>query len=191
MTQLRSLLSLAFLGTALAAQQPEPATLGVQARASFPQSGLSDAVGGGTAPGLGASLVAEMDLAQWFEGWRARLDLGMDVWFWGNLTQLPGKSGRVSAGHVSGELVRFLRPGGTPVTLGPYLTLGAGMYAWSGTRVDSTLGKVDMSSAHPAGILGCGWRMNKSLDLEVKVLMGKIDPQTTALAAMAAATWRF
>lgn len=190
MPNLRTLLILAG-GCLLAAQQPEPSTLGFQVRASFPQSGLSDAVGGGTAPGIGASLVADIDLAEHFEGWHARVDLGLDVWFWGNLTQLPGKSGRVSAGHLSGEAVYFLRPGGGPAAMGPYVTAGGGLYAWSGTRVDPTLGKVDMKAVHPAGTFGFGWRLSRSLDAEVKVLMGKIDPQTTALAVMGGATWRF
>ena len=160
-------------------------------RASFPESGLHDAVGGGTVPGLGASLVMEQDLAEHFEGWRARLALGGDFWFWGNLTQLPGTSGKVTAAHISGELVKMLRPGGDPVTLGPYLVVGAGLYEWSGTRVDPVLGKVDLKSGHMAGTFGFGWRLTRSLDGEVKVLMGKMDPATTAVAVMAAATLRF
>jgi hypothetical protein len=185
------ILAACLLAAPLCAQQPEPATLGVQVRGSFPEAGLSDAVGGGAAPGLGVSLVMETDLLEHFEGWRARVALGMDFWFWGNLTKLPGSAGKASAGHISGELVRMLRPGGEPASLGPYLVVGAGLYEWSFTRNDPTLGTVDVKVGHMAGTFGFGWRLTSSLDAEAKVLMGKMDTDKTALAIMAAATWRF
>ncbi len=179
------------LASCLCAQQPEATTLGVQARVSWPESGLADAVGGGTAPGVGVSLVMEDDLGENFEGWRGRLGLGMDFWFWGNLTKLPGAAGKVSAGHITVEAVRMLRPGGDPATLGPYLVAGLGIYEWSWSRIDPVLGKVDVKAGHMAGTFGFGWRMTRSLDFEAKALMGKMDPTTTAVAIMAAATIRF
>lgn len=178
------------LAPALAAQEAEATTLGLQLRGSFPASGLRDAVGGGDVPGVGFSLVMEDDLSQWFEGWRARLDVGGDFWFWGNLTSLPGTSGKVSAGHVTGEAVRMMRPGGDPVSLGPFLAVGLGIYEWN-RSMDTPTGKVDTHVGHAVGTVGFGWRMTKELDLEAKVLMGKLDPDTTAVAVMACATYRF
>lgn len=179
------------LATALCAQEPEPATLGFQVRASFPEAGLSAAEGGGQAPGLGLSVVMEEDLVQWYEGWRARMAVGTDIWFWGSVTSVPGASGKVTASHVSGELVRMLRPGGDPVSLGPYVLVGLGLYEWAWTKNDPVLGRVDERVGHGAGTLGFGWRLTKSMDAEAKVLMGKMDPTTTAVAFMAAVTWRF
>jgi len=179
------------LAASLGAQQPEPSTLGLEIRASFPESGLADAAGGGSVPGAGFRLVMEDDLADYFEGWRVRGAVGMDFWFWGNLTKLPGTSGRVTAGHLTGELVRMLRPGGDPVTLGPYMVMGLGIYEWSYDRNDPVLGSQEVKVGHAAGTFGFGWRTSKALDLEAKVLMGKLDPTTTAVAVMASAAWRF
>ena len=106
------------LACALAAQQAEPTTLAVEVRGSFPEAGLADASGGGSSPGGGVSLMLEQDLSENFEGWRARAALGMDYWFWGNFTKTPGSAGKVNAGHITGELVRMLRPTATSTTLG-------------------------------------------------------------------------
>lgn len=176
---------------ALCAQQPEPATLACEVRASFPESGLSAAEGGGQAPGLGLSLMMEDDLVENFEGWRARFAVGGDLWFWGNVSKVPGANGKVTAMHATGELVRMLRPGGDPVTLGPYVLMGLGLYEWSWTKQDPTLGAIDEKVGHAAGILGFGWRLTKTTDAELKVLMGKMDPDTTAVALMASLSWRF
>lgn len=179
------------LASALLAQQAEPATLGLQVRGSFPESGLADAVGGGNAPGVGVSLLMENDLGEYYEGWRYRVALGMDFWFWGNLTKLPGSAGKVSAGHITAEAVKMLRPTSGTTTLGPYLVAGLGIYEWSWSKMDPVLGKVDQKAGHMAGTFGFGWRLNRSLDFEAKALMGKMDPDTTAVAIVAAATWRF
>ena len=176
------------LASALWGQQVEPSTLGLQLRGSFPESGLGDAVGGGNAPGVGVSLVMENDLAEYYPGWRYRVALGMDFWFWGNLTKLPGAAGKVSVGHLSAEAVRMLRP---ERPTGPYLVAGVGIYEWSWSKSDPVLGKVDQKAGHAAGTFGFGYRWTRSLDFEVKALMGKMDPDTTAVAIMAAATYRF
>lgn len=176
------------LASALWGQQVEPSTLGLQLRGSFPESGLGDAVGGGNAPGVGISLVMENDLAEYYPGWRYRVALGMDFWFWGNLTKLPGAAGKVSVGHLSAEAVRMLRP---ERATGPYLVAGVGIYEWSWSKSDPVLGKVDQKAGHMAGTFGFGYRWTRSLDFEVKALMGKMDRDTTALAIMAAATYRF
>lgn len=179
------------LAATLSAQQPEPATLGLQVRVSQPQAGLHDAAGGGD-PGLGVSLVMEQDLAEYFEGWRGRVELGGDSWFWGDLTKLPGSSNRVNAVHAGVELVRMLRPGGDPVALGPYMVLGVGVYQWSYPKTDPATGtRSDVRVGHPAGTFGFGWRVTRSLDAEVKVLAGKLDPDATAMALVVGATWRF
>ncbi|WP_306597936.1 hypothetical protein [Geothrix sp. 21YS21S-2] len=176
------------LASALWGQEAEPSTLGLQLRGSFPESGLGDAVGGGNAPGVGISLVMENDLAEYYPGWRYRVALGMDFWFWGNLTKLPGSAGKVSVGHLSAEAVRMLRPASPK---GPYLVAGVGIYEWSWSKSDPVLGKVDQKAGHMAGTFGFGYRWTRSLDFEVKALMGKMDPDTTAVAIMAAATYRF
>jgi hypothetical protein len=175
--------------TSLGAQQPEPTTLGIQVRAAFPSSGLSTAAGG-SLPGAGASLVMEDDLVEYFEGWRVRCDLGGDSWFLAKGKPSPA-SGKVSEGHVSGELVRMLRPGGDPVTLGPFLVVGLGIYEWSYHTDDPVLGVIHTRTGHVAGTLGFGWRMNQRLDIEAKVVGGMIDQNWDALAFMATATWRF
>jgi len=179
-----------FLATALGAQQPEPATLGLQLRGSLPLAGLSDAVGGNS-PGVGFSVVMEQDLVEHFEGWHARVDFGADSWFWSNVTKTPGAAGKVQAGHLMGEAVRMLRPGGDPVSMGPYMTLGLGLYAWDWSHTDPVLGKLDTKVIHGAGTFGFGWRYTKSLDFEAKLLAGKLAPATTAAALLVAATWRF
>ena len=179
------------LASVLAAQIPEPTTLGVQVRGAFPEAGLANAAGGGRGPGAGFSVVMEDDLVEHFEGWHARADVGMDFWFWGQLTKSAGSTGRVSVAHVSGELVRMLRPGATPVALGPYFIAGVGFYEWSWQRNDSVAGWVDVRNGKMAASLGFGWRQTTALDFEAKVLAGQMDPSTSALAVVFAATWRF
>ncbi|MDR3683620.1 MAG: hypothetical protein P4L11_07815 [Geothrix sp.] len=179
------------LGGALWAQEPEPATLALEVRASFPEAGLSAAEGGGQAPGLGLSLVMENDLVEHFEGWRARFAVGGDLWFWGNVSKVPGANGKVTAMHATGELVRMLRPGGDPVSLGPYVLVGLGLYEWTWTKQDPVQGPVDERVGHGTGIVGFGWRLTKTTDAELKVLMGQMDATTTAVALMGSLSWRF
>ena len=163
------------LAAALGAQQSEPTTLGVQARLTFPY------------PGLGGSLVMEDDFGDYFNGIRGRLDLGADVWAWKGVARSDAGSGTVKALHLGAEVVRMLRPGGDPVSLGPYVTLGAGLYQWSFTE-DGVGGR---RAAHGGGTVGVGWRFTKTLDGEFKVLASNLDPGTSVLALMAMATWRF
>ena len=166
------------LAAALGAQQTEPSTLGLQARLTFPN------------PGLGGSLVMEDDFTDYITGVRGLLDLGADVWTWKGVARSAGGSGTVKALHLSAEFVRMLRPGGDPVTLGPYVSVGAGLYQWSFYE-DTTGGQVGRRAAHGGGTVGVGWRFTKSLDGEFKVLASNLDPGTSVVALMAMATWRF
>jgi hypothetical protein len=65
----------ACLTFSLAAQDAEPASIGVQARISKAAAGLKD-VTGSSLPGLGASLVAEIDYT---EGFRAAKSLDVEL----------------------------------------------------------------------------------------------------------------
>lgn len=183
-------LAAAPLASPLAAQEAEPATLGVQFRGSIPMAGLRDVVGGSDLglPGLGASLVAEMDLE---EGFRARLEVGGDRWSGNEWSGRPGIEGKVSAFHVSIEGVLMLRPEESP-SWGPYVVAGLGGYAWSvqgrdkGTGVSTT-----ERVAHVAGTLGFGFRLSRNLDFELRGLGGRIDPTLFAAAIQLSATYRF
>jgi len=166
------------LTAALGAQQTEPATLGAQVRLTFPS------------PGLGGSLVMEEDFTDNWVGIRGRLDLGADLWTWKGVARNGNGSGTAKAMHLSGEMVKMLRPGGDPVTLGPYVTLGAGLYQWSFNE-DTATGQVGRRAGHGGGTVGVGWRFTRTLDGEFKVLASQLDPGTSVLALMAMATWRF
>ena len=163
------------LTAALGAQQTEPTTLGVQARLTFPS------------PGLGGSLVMEQDFTDNWVGVRGRLDLGADIWTWNAVARNGSGSGTVKALHLGAEVVRMLRPGGDTVSLGPYVTLGAGLYQWSFNE-DATGSR---RAGHGGGTVGVGWRFTKTLDGEFKVLASQLDPGTSVVALMAMATWRF
>jgi len=176
------------LAVSLRAQQYEPTTLGLQVRGSLPMGQLKEAVAGGI-PGLGASLVMEDDF---LDGYRGRVVLGADQWFKGNLDSVPGSKGGVFAAHLGIEGVRLLRPYEDYPLLGPFVVAGIAMYAWSVTREDTLL---DTSTTrrvtHAAGTFGFGWRLTSHLDVELKVLAGRVDPDFTASALLAGATWRY
>ena len=176
------------LGLSLRAQQYEPATLGFQVRGSLPFGGLKDAVGGGL-PGVGVGLVMEDDF---LEGYRGRVVMGADQWFKGKLENLPGMKGGVSSFHLGVEGVRLLRPYEDYPLLGPYVVAGVGMYAWSVTREDTVLNtSATRRVTHAGATFGFGWRLTAHLDVEVKALGGVVDPDFTAAALLAAATFRF
>jgi hypothetical protein len=174
------------LAAALRAQEFEPASLGVQLRASAPMSQLKDSVGSGV-PGLGLDLVMEQDFG---EGWRGRALLGADKWFKGDLNSLPGTKGGAFAAHLGVEAVYLLRPYGDYPLLGPFVLAGLGGYAWDVTREDAS-GRTDRRVAHVAGTVGAGWRLTGHLDVEIKALVGEVDPDFTAAAVMAGVTVRY
>lgn len=176
---------LLFSALALAAQ--EPTSVGFNVRASKPSDNLKDAVGGKA--GWGVTLDAESEL---HEAWRARLALGYDSWGPGSAADLSGLRGKVTVGHVSLEGIRMLGPEGRGAWLGPYLLVGVGAYGWN---VNSTDPADDLSVTrrliHLGGSLGLGYRFSRSIDAEVRVLGGKVDPQFTAAAMSFGLTFRY
>lgn len=177
----------ALLAFRLAAQGAEPASIGFQARISKAEAGLKD-VTGSSLPGLGASLVAEVDYT---EGFRARLDIGYDLWQKGDLGSRPGIEGSVSAFHVGVEGVMMLNPDETP-SYGPYVLAGIGGYAWNAEERDkATSVTTRRRGTHAAGTLGMGYRLTNSLDVELKILAGKIVSDLTATAIQLGVTYRF
>jgi hypothetical protein len=187
MTACRSLPLVLFLVCTLAAQDAEPASIGVQARISKAESGLKD-VTGSALPGLGASLVVEMDYT---EGFRARVDIGYDQWQTGDLGSRPGAEGSVSAFHVGVEGVMMLNPDEAP-SWGPYVLAGLGAYAWNVQERDKATGvTTKRRGTHAAGTLGIGFRLAKSLDLELKILAGSVAPNLKAAALQVGVTYRF
>jgi hypothetical protein len=151
------------------------------------EAGLKD-VTGSSIPGLGASLVAELDYG---EGYRARLDIGYDQWLKGDLGSRPGTEGSVSTFHMGVEGVMMLNPDETPAR-GPYLLAGIGGYAWDVQEQDSaTHATTKRRGTHVAGTLGMGYRLTKSLDVELKVLAGQVVPTVAAAAIQVGVTYRF
>ena len=190
MTFARIALLLALPATLALAQDPEAASLGLQVRASLPEAGLADVVGssGLKLPGLGASLVVEVDLT---EGYRVRGVMGGDRWDTGDWSGRPGIQGQVSDFHLGLEGVLLLRPDESP-SWGPYLVGGLGGYAWSVGSRDKTSG---ISSTrrilHVAASFGIGFRLAKSLDVELRGLGGRIDPNLFAAAIQLGLTYRY
>lgn len=185
MKALRALPFAALATLGLTAQ--EPASIGVQARISKAESGLKD-VTGSSLPGLGASLVAEIDSS---EGYRARLDIGYDHWQKGDLSKSPGTEGSANAFHVSVEGLMMLNPDGSPA-LGPYVLAGIGAYSWSVKEHEESTGTTTKRrGTHAAGIVGIGYRLGKNLDAELKVLAGRMVEKRTATAIQLGLTYRF
>jgi hypothetical protein len=173
----------------LAAQEYEPATLGAQVRVSVPEGDLKSAVGGVAKPGLGASVEWEEDF---LDGIRGRVGLGIDNWFKGDWEDRPGMKGGLSATHLTVTVVRMLRPDADPPLTGPYVLGGVGLTAWSLTSEDSLAGtKVTRKATHMSFVLGAGWRIARGMDVEFKVLTGKVEPDFTATAVMGGVTFRF
>ena len=175
------------LGTALQAQEFDTSSLGIQVRASAPMGQLRDNVGGGAIPGLGLDLVAEKDFG---EGRRGRVLFGADQWLKGSLSSMPDTKGEVFAAHLGVEAVLLLRPYGDWPLLGPYVLAGLGGYAWDVTREDAS-GKTERRVGHAAATVGAGWRVTGNLDVEVKGLVGEVDPGFNAAALMAGVTLRY
>ena len=183
----RTLPFVALLSLSLAAQDTEPATFGVQARLSMPEAGLKEAVGS-TPPGMGMSLVTEMDFG---EGYRARLDMGADQWQKGDWEGRPGIQGKVAAYHLGLEGIMMLRPDETP-SWGPYVLAGIGCYAWTVNESDKNSGtSVSQRVMHVAGTVGMGYRFTPALDVELKALAGRVSPELFAAAIHLGVTYRF
>lgn len=187
----RTLLPIAALLSAnLAAQDFEFASMGVQARLSKAEADLKDITGSSDfkLPGFGVSLLAEVDL---FEGYRARMDIGVDQWRKGDWEGQAGIEGTVSAYHVGVEGLLMLKPDESPAR-GPYLLAGLGGYAWTVKRDDSATGSsTTRRVTHVAGSVGMGFRLNSTFDVELKILAGRIDPELFASAIQASMVYRF
>jgi hypothetical protein len=178
------------LAMPLAAQEIEPPTLGLQIRGSIPQAGLAEVVGdsGLSLPGLGASLVVEVDLE---EGYRARVVMGGDRWDSGDWSGRPGIEGKVSDFHLGVEGVWMLRSDESP-SWGPYLVAGLAGYVWSvGSRETATGVTSTRRILHAAGTFGIGFRLARSLDVELRALGGRIDPDLFGAAIQLGVTYRF
>jgi len=186
----RSALLLAFLSCLARAQDPEASSLGLQVRASLPEAGLAEVVGssGIKPPGLGASLVVEVDLT---EGYRVRGVMGGDRWDTGDWSARPGIEGNVSDFHLGLEGVMMLRPDESP-SWGPYIVGGIAGYAWSVGSHDKVSGvSTTRRILHVAGTFGIGFRLAKSLDIELRGLGGRIDPDLFAAAVQLGVTYRY
>lgn len=188
--RISSILLLTALAMPLAAQEAEAPTLGLQVRGSIPQAGLAEVVGNSdlSLPGLGASLVVEVDLE---EGYRARVVMGGDRWGTGDWSDRPGIEGKVSAFHLGLEGVWMLRSDESP-SWGPYLVGGLAGYAWSvGSRNTATGASSTRRVLHVAGTFGIGFRLARSLDVELRGLGGRIDPDIFGAAIQLGVTYRF
>jgi Outer membrane protein beta-barrel domain len=192
MTPFRQLLSIALLALSalpIGAQEAEAATLGLQVRGSIPLGGLEEVVGGSgkSMPGIGASLMAEIDLT---EGFRMRVEMGGDTWPTGDWSGRPGVEGKAATLHISIEGMMMLNDN-TP-SGGPYVVAGLGGYAWAVASKDTI---ADTSTTtrilHVAGTAGFGYRLNRHLDVELRGLAGRISPSLFAAALQASATYRF
>lgn len=185
MRAFRYLLPACLLCTGLAAQSIQDATLAVQGRLSKAESDLKDATDS-SLPGIGASLLAEM---AFHEGYRARLDIGYDLWQKGDLKHRPGAEGSASAFHVGVEGLLLLDPD-APQGLGPYLLAGIGAYSWSVKEEDGGT-TVKRRGTHAAATVGIGYRMSERFDAEVKVLAGRVVKDMNAAAIQLGVTYRF
>lgn len=186
----RSALLLVLLSGLAWAQDPEASSLGLQLMASFPEAGLAEVVGssGIKLPGLGANLIAEMDLS---EGFRVRGLMGGDRWDTGDWSGRPGIEGNVSDFHIGLEGVMMLRPDESP-SWGPYIVAGISGYAWSVGSRDTSSGASDTERVfHVAGTFGFGFRLAKCLDVELRGLGGRIDPTLFAAAIQVGVTYRY
>jgi hypothetical protein len=166
---------------------PGPDTLGVQVRADVPSGNLADAADS-SAPGVGASLQAEIhfDPSLVDAPLAVRLELGGDEW------SKPGTSSMraVREFHLGGEVVYFLRDDRSDLLKGPYLLAGIRGAAWSLGASASGTGS-SLRVVHAAYTAGMGYRWNRHLDGELKVMAGPITPTLTAGALMACAGYRF
>jgi hypothetical protein len=173
--------------SAIALSAQEPTTVGLNFRGSRPADNLKDMVGGKV--GWGVSLDAESEL---YEAWNARLAIGFDTWGPGNALDQSGVRGKVTVGHISLEGVRMLGPEGRTGYLGPYFVFGLGAYGWNASSSDPANAiAITRRVLHLGGSVGLGYRFSKSLDAELRVLGGKVDPQFTASALSFGLTFRY
>jgi len=174
----------------LCAQWPGEDMVGVQFRAGIPGADLPDAVGS-EAPGLGASLQAELHTAPYrFERnqslFCARVELGMDAW-----RKVGGSPGRsVKAYHLGLDGLYFLKDDGREFLNGPYLIGGAEAIAWDVGAEASSTGSEER--AFRAGLsLGFGYRLNRHMDAEVKFMGSQVDPTLKVGVAMVCLNYWF
>lgn len=156
--------------------------LAVQFRALAPLQNLRDANGGKV--GAGFSLAAHFPLE---DEWSWRLDLGHDRFPRGAKAGASGVSTEVDVSHLGLEVVYQM--GEVP---GPYLFGGLGGYSWSVKETDSALSLATTRRvAHLGASLGFGYRVTPHLDVELKGMGGRVDPDFTAGWAGVAVSWRF
>jgi hypothetical protein len=152
----------------------------------LPLAGLGDAVGGLRLPGLGLSLFTEKE---WEEGYKHRIAMGADYWVKGDWNERPGVEGQVSVIHLDIEGVKMLRPDGN-LDSGPYLIAGIGAYAWS---VKTTEGGSSTTERvlHVGGTAGFGYRIQRRVEIELRGMASRVNPQMFAAAIQLGLTFRF
>lgn len=154
---MRSLLWLCpVLALALGAQDADPKYMGVQARVHYPVGDLKEQIGNS---GMGLSVFVEQQLE---DSYAVRLAGGMDICGKG-LTGGLAEDTRARVFHFDVEGIKFLRADDEPNLLGPYFVVGAGAYAWELTRNDKST-----RTLRAGGSLGFGYRMNTSVDVELR-----------------------
>lgn len=173
--------------SALAVAAQEPTKIGMNLRLSRPGDNLKDMVGDKT--GWGISLDAESDM---YEAWKGRLVLGFDSWGPGDAAGQSGVRGKATLGQVSLEAVRMLGPEGPKGYLGPFVVIGLGAYGWNITGTSQTDDlAVTHRVIHVGGSLGLGYRFSKSIDAELRVSGGKVEPEFTATIVSFGVTYRY
>lgn len=178
-----SLLPALVVATQLTALKAEPNTLGVQVRLSVPGGNLPDASGSRN-PGLGGGLQAELNLDD--SHFAIRVVVGADDWRKGAASQ----NSAVQAYHIGTEGIYFLRDEGLDHISGPYLLLGLSSYTWA-MGADARPDGKPLRVSHAVFHGGFGYRINRYLDLELKLFTGKVELGFVASATQVGVTYRF
>lgn len=170
------------LAAANPAAWPGPDTLGIQARLSLPGGNIPDATAS-RAPGLGASLMAELHFDSVV---CARLSMGSDSW------RQKGSAGNrsVQAYSLGMEGLCFLNDDGGSSLRGAYVAGGLAVYTWAlGSDALGTGTPVRTTKA--ALTVGLGYRFTAHVDAEVRIIAGKVTPDFTGAATMLGINYRF
>ena len=170
------------LALPLAAQAPEPNSIGIQARLSLPGGNLPDVTGSRNA-GIGASLQAELHFESVLS---LRLLMGADDW----RPKGAAQNRAVQAYHVGVDVVYFLRDEGRDYVQGPYVMAGLAGYTWA-IGADAQSRTTPLRSTKACVDVGFGYRLNPHFDVELKVLAGKVEPNFTANTTSLGITYRF
>ena len=170
------------VGLACAAQAQEAPGLGLQLHVLTPLQNLRDANGGKLGGGLSLMVNIPLD-----EGWAFRVNLGHDRFPRGATAGTEGATTLVDVSHLVVEGVYQLRE-----VPGPYVFAGLGGYSWYVKESDPVLElSTNRRVAHIGASLGVGYRITAYLEVELRGMGGRVDPDFTAGWAGLAAAWRF